>query len=558
MKKISVFAFNLGFILFTSCGQNQSQSVQNPQSKNYFTLNSPLHVLNSTPSFNRISKFVNIPTLKEQQALNEFNENQEVKLVEGFNEIQPPNPTPAQTISFNEFGFLSPYLICYFDVPNEKTQTSQVVWKWGLDVYTEKNSHNIPVKKRKGLIFLGTENRFPNLALFLQKETSSIYKESQIQQICDNTRLYWSQKKSDLNIVDQVENPLYKPLPSNASLVYYEEAKSSLGAGRSLYTKDNSPRTKFTSLVAFGDSITDNGNMYRKTAHLLPRTDYYFHGRFTNGFNWMDDVQYTLNIPVYNSAYASAETSNVVNFGVPLSVLKAIDDYQVKKGIWNGAYFGGYIGSDAAYGGGGDPATTLFSIYAGGNNYLDFLADSHYPGGIKFNKPNSPKEYLNVEEYTTQSVLDLELAAKKIINMGGKTILLGNLPDLGFVPKGRNSGFADELTKATEVHNRKLHEMVQHLAQENKNVSFIYMNVNAMLKEVLAHPEIYHFIEEVKPCYSGKYWDLPTDPKPQVCGDESVQAQYVFWDGVHPTKRAHGFIGYLLNNYLYKHFKKTL
>ena len=109
---------------------------------------------------------------------------------------------------------------------------------------------------------------------------------------------------------------------------------------------------------------------------------------------------------------------------------------------------------------------------------------------------------------------------------------------------------------AISKHNAKLYTKVQELAQANQSVSFIHMDVNAMLQEVTSNSAVYGFKVIDKPCYVGEYYYVPGEKTPTVCGDESAQKTYVFWDSVHPTKRAHGFIAYLLNNYLYANFKK--
>ncbi|KAG2453803.1 hypothetical protein HYH02_002010 [Chlamydomonas schloesseri] len=74
-------------------------------------------------------------------------------------------------------------------------------------------------------------------------------------------------------------------------------------------------------LVLEGDSITDNGNVYKNLG--VPNPKFYFPGRFTNGPNWVDYLTDTLtkfvkNVTVLNYAYggatacANSETATLV------------------------------------------------------------------------------------------------------------------------------------------------------------------------------------------------------------------------------------------------------
>ena len=48
--------------------------------------------------------------------------------------------------------------------------------------------------------------------------------------------------------------------------------------------------TPLNKIVVFGDSLSDNGNLYEYLKHQLPLSPPYFEGRFTNGPVWIEDL----------------------------------------------------------------------------------------------------------------------------------------------------------------------------------------------------------------------------------------------------------------------------
>ncbi|CAG8493757.1 13548_t:CDS:2 [Acaulospora morrowiae] len=65
-------------------------------------------------------------------------------------------------------------------------------------------------------------------------------------------------------------------------------------------------------LVIFGDSISDNGNVWRATNKTIPSPKYYFQGRFTNGRVWIEDLDYMLHANLTDLAYGGAVTNNSI------------------------------------------------------------------------------------------------------------------------------------------------------------------------------------------------------------------------------------------------------
>ncbi|KAI8890108.1 hypothetical protein K501DRAFT_237809 [Backusella circina FSU 941] len=65
----------------------------------------------------------------------------------------------------------------------------------------------------------------------------------------------------------------------------------------------------FDKIIAFADSFTDNGNVYKHSK--FPVSPPYYQGRFSNGPTWLEHVAKNLfHIPVSNNGYGGATTNN--------------------------------------------------------------------------------------------------------------------------------------------------------------------------------------------------------------------------------------------------------
>ena len=57
-----------------------------------------------------------------------------------------------------------------------------------------------------------------------------------------------------------------------------------------LLSVTNSYAMAFDQIVFFGDSLSDNGNLYKLFYKILPKSPPYYNGRFSNGPTWAEDV----------------------------------------------------------------------------------------------------------------------------------------------------------------------------------------------------------------------------------------------------------------------------
>lgn len=228
---------------------------------------------------------------------------------------------------------------------------------------------------------------------------------------------------------------------------------------------------RFDTMVIFGDSMSDNGNLYRYTLHLLPNSPPYYRGHFSNGQLW---VEY-----LYDSYFPSTYKKGFQDYAVggagavlsrkgilPVTLAMEVNDY---------LYWHTY----------GHIESSLFTIWVGANNYL--------------------KAPDNVEELTSEVVKAISMAIERLIAKGGNKFLLANLPDLTRMPIAKNNSNAMLLNYLTLAHNRKLAVLIDKLRAKYPNCVFIYFDTYAFVNQSIDKAADYGFDNISDPCYLGRY-----------------------------------------------------
>lgn len=257
----------------------------------------------------------------------------------------------------------------------------------------------------------------------------------------------------------------------------------------------------FSRIYVFGDSLSDTGNVFSLTG--TPPAPYQ-NGRFSNGDIWIDGIAETLErepVPfttialVENPAATPAAATAGINFAfggattgsddVVPGVLQQIDRFA--RLIPPGETADG----DA-----------LYIVWAGANDYLgDRAIDSSQP------------------------IANLARAIERLTQLGARTILVANLPDLGQLPATRSTPRAETLAALSAAHNAELAQLVSDLDQRSPEVNLLVLDVNALFQQALMGDG---FTNVTDACF-----DRATGA---VCPTPDT---YLFWDGIHPTTAAH-------------------
>lgn len=313
------------------------------------------------------------------------------------------------------------------------------------------------------------------------------------------------------------------------------------------------PNNQFDSFVMFGDSLTDNGNLYNYMWGYLPISPPYYQGHFSNGQVWAEylyqDWYGEQNVGGFQD-YAVGGAGAVISRkgNLPFSLSIELNDYY---------YWHTYD----------KPVTSLFAIWIGANNYL-----------------NGPT---NVDSITTSVVDSIGSAVESLARNGGNKFLIANLPDLSASPYAQKYGDTALMKELTDAHNQKLADKVSELKEEFPDIKIIFLDAHALLQEAMADPLKYHLNNITEPCYLGTYsgWYNAVQSSPdliysdlkkrsvkfdenrwsmiknnpelmtaaqfgQIYNQRPLKALetpstcygYLFWDHIHPTTEVHRVI----------------
>ncbi|WP_308293002.1 SGNH/GDSL hydrolase family protein [Psychromonas sp. CD1] len=97
----------------------------------------------------------------------------------------------------------------------------------------------------------------------------------------------------------------------DAADITYFAADHGVSYNDSIWTNDEVANVrKINRIVAFGDSLSDTGNVYNGSQWTFPNRNAWFLGHFTNGFVWTEYLAKAKNIPLYNWAVGGAAGQN--------------------------------------------------------------------------------------------------------------------------------------------------------------------------------------------------------------------------------------------------------
>ena len=275
----------------------------------------------------------------------------------------------------------------------------------------------------------------------------------------------------------------------------------------------------YNRVIAFGDSLSDNGNLYHNTG--TPPSPPYYNGRFSNGPTWIEllsnpskstNPNSSMNLfwktPVFSAPYDNGGTFYNVNAAIAgaESVSGTPPSVQAQINAFHGS--GGIFG-----------ARDLISVEGGGNDFFNFFA-------------GPPLTEAQITSFAIQTGKNEASNVALAIGYDAKTILVSNLPNLGAIPNAIAAGSTAEQAGllATVVYNQTLNLATQQLAALNSGVNLVQMDWYSAFNVIRANPGAFGFTNVTQGCTSSA-----------ACVASNGQG-YLFWDGIHPTETGHALL----------------
>lgn len=286
----------------------------------------------------------------------------------------------------------------------------------------------------------------------------------------------------------------------------------------------------YDKLVVFGDSLSDNGNLYRATQQILPfglavPGSPYYNGRLSNG-------------PLYNEYLAQSLGTSIAPAmagGSNYAFAAAATDYYSASFLGLEQLFGfpsiidGVIAyGEPLYNSGTVPSpNTLHIVWAGANNLLDLIDE------VALVLPTNPNQASEVARNgvigALEDIIDISLAFDFL---GIEEMLMINMPDLGATPLALGSGTGLIGTAISDYFN----DLMDYMTPLMTWIDVIPFDANAAMQDAIDNPANYGLTNVTDACLTGGLGYLGGG---SVCSNPDG---YLFWDDIHPTTVAHQFL----------------
>ena len=291
------------------------------------------------------------------------------------------------------------------------------------------------------------------------------------------------------------------------------KARVGLAVLAAYFSLSIAPASAYTALFAFGDSLSDAGNLaiLAKTdpAISLPPSPPYAPGHFSNGPTWVEDLSVKLGLGTLTPslaggndfAFGGAETGPTnINSGQPIDFVDQVQAYLAAHP---------------------SPAPgALYTLDIGANDIIDGLGDLS-EGKIKSGDLSTLVE--DAVQNTMEGVTELYAD-------GARNLLFYTVPELSLTPLFNQDPLATRQladTLALEFNEGVLAGLGQ---LEGEGMDVHVLNTYALLADIVADPSAYSFSNVTDECF------LTTGC---VGGTLAKQDEYLFWDELHPTEAGH-------------------
>lgn len=253
----------------------------------------------------------------------------------------------------------------------------------------------------------------------------------------------------------------------------------------------------FSSVVAFGDSYADNGNVFRLAG--VPFPPQYPTGRFSGGTNFVDTTATLLGVPQFNFAIGGAQ-AGATNVSSPL-----LPGFQQE--------YTGFIRA-----GGFFLPTDVLAISIGGND------------ARAYELAGRPLSGVNAAASVTAAQATAGINA--LVGVGARNIVF-TAGDVGSLAEVVGRPIAQIGTAYSQAYNAQMQQNLAVLAASGVRVE--YIDNSLVLAAVRANPAsgITNFTQACLPA---------------CLNNPALQAQYAFYDTVHLTSAAFSYVGqYIVN-----------
>ncbi|MBF0200281.1 MAG: SGNH/GDSL hydrolase family protein [Desulfamplus sp.] len=269
----------------------------------------------------------------------------------------------------------------------------------------------------------------------------------------------------------------------------------------------------YEKIVAFGDSLSDHSGLqayigaYDPAANPSGALEVW-----SNGDVWVEYLAHRWGVPLENNSIAGAMTRGHEN-----ETVQMMSDSGRLPQLGLVGQVAMYVASSPEF----DPEETLFAIWIGGNNLLEFgRGKMHTADPIVM---------------ITDAMTDIKDSIVSLYSQGASHFLVLNLPDIGKSPayNKKDPAIIGSVTRLVQSYNGALAAAVAGLEAGLEGVTIYSFDVFEYF-DVMLESGVFANVTDT-------YMELDADGNKTgyVTGNAE---DYIFWDNIHPMTKAHEMV----------------
>ena len=296
----------------------------------------------------------------------------------------------------------------------------------------------------------------------------------------------------------------------------------------------------YSGIVVFGTSLSDSGNAfalrgatntppdYDMNPLLVPNAPYTRGGHhFSDGATWVEQLARSFGLAgAVRPAYGS-DSRIATNYAVGgARACDAPGDGSVNLADQVTAFL-----ADSS---GVAPPDALYVIEMGGNDVRDAIVTAL---GVLQAGAMLPQAVQAAGPILACAQQAIRAAIVTLEQAGARHFLVWTAPDLGLTPAIRSLGpgaMALATSLAWMFNTQRLLPTVHTLDQASDDIDIAMLDAFTLLQQINAHPANFGLTNTTTACVT------PSE-EPFLC---QTADEYLFWDGIHPTRAAHALVAH--------------
>ena len=286
-------------------------------------------------------------------------------------------------------------------------------------------------------------------------------------------------------------------------------------------------RSEFSSMVVFGDSLSDTGRLFRLTHGGFPPRIAYYDGRQSNGPVWVEYLANRLDLEHQLKDYAVVGAMTAPSATVPTGNVKS-DLYPGLEGTSLSGQLSQYL---AKTGGQVDPEA-LYIVEGGANDLIRPMA------ALLMNPPATAAEFMQaVNVIATPTVVNVATIVGTLKALGAQHIAVFNVPDLGKTPYliGFGPVASATISMVVDLVNESVAAQLDGMDAAGGS-KIVRIDAFGFINAMGDTPETYGLVNVTDQFMT---LDLATNSVTYASAKRCTAAQWLFWDDLHPTTRGH-------------------